>query len=227
MTLLCALFSLGLSVDHGRFTYRLLYDYAPGWNGSRTPGRINVLTTLSLALLAAAGAQGLAGAVRRSRLRRADVAGTILGSVIVVAILLEGSSFRTGNSLAFPPHPSVPPRPRALDAARGPMLELPSPGPEDKAYELWSTAGFPRLVNGASSLLPRNTVHIIQKSASFPDQPSIAFLRGQGIRTVVIHRDLAMGTPWEQGAARSVAGLGITRRGSGPTVVYDLGAPSR
>ncbi len=37
------------------YPYRLLYDYAPGWNGVRVPGRIFTLATLFYALLAGAG----------------------------------------------------------------------------------------------------------------------------------------------------------------------------
>src|SRR4051794_32807620 len=54
--LVCAVLSLGLGFLGGRVSYRLLYDYAPGWDGVRTPGRIVTLTSLGLALLAGGGA---------------------------------------------------------------------------------------------------------------------------------------------------------------------------
>jgi hypothetical protein len=57
----CALFALGLGLTGAGYPYRLLYDYAPGWNGVRVPGRVFTLATLFLALLAGAGAQLLAG----------------------------------------------------------------------------------------------------------------------------------------------------------------------
>ena len=61
--------------------YRFLFDFAPGWDGVRTPGRINTLTSLGLALLAGAGlcvvvralrdrVRGLATAVGVARRRR-------------------------------------------------------------------------------------------------------------------------------------------------------------
>ncbi|MFY9488983.1 MAG: hypothetical protein WAP35_09865, partial [Solirubrobacterales bacterium] len=57
----CAVLSLGFHTSGaGRFyPYRLLYELAPGWQGIRVPGRMNTLTSLGLALLAAAGAQAL------------------------------------------------------------------------------------------------------------------------------------------------------------------------
>ena len=41
--------------ERGYTPYRLLFDVAPGWDGVRTPGRINTLTSLGLALLAGGG----------------------------------------------------------------------------------------------------------------------------------------------------------------------------
>jgi hypothetical protein len=57
----CAVFALGLGLTGAGYPYRLLYDYAPGWNGVRVPGRVFTLATLFLALLAGAGAQLIAG----------------------------------------------------------------------------------------------------------------------------------------------------------------------
>jgi hypothetical protein len=46
----CALLSLGVRDVDGPERYltpfRLLFDFAPGWDGVRTPGRINTLTSL-------------------------------------------------------------------------------------------------------------------------------------------------------------------------------------
>ncbi|HLY95173.1 MAG TPA: hypothetical protein VKP14_10025, partial [Gaiellaceae bacterium] len=53
-TIVCIALSLGLTSVSGFTPFRLLRDVAPGWNGVRTPGRINNMTSLGLALLAAA-----------------------------------------------------------------------------------------------------------------------------------------------------------------------------
>ena len=53
-----AVLSLGFRDDGWGwlFPYRWLYEVLPGWQGIRVPGRLNTLTSLGLALLAAAGA---------------------------------------------------------------------------------------------------------------------------------------------------------------------------
>ena len=53
----CSILALGLGLTGAGYPYRLLYDYAPGWDGVRVPGRIFTLATLFYALLAGAGAQ--------------------------------------------------------------------------------------------------------------------------------------------------------------------------
>jgi len=67
--LACAVLSLGLTEHGGALLhpYQLLFDLAPGWSGVRVPGRLTTLTSLALALLAAAGADRLAGGVVRRR----------------------------------------------------------------------------------------------------------------------------------------------------------------
>jgi hypothetical protein len=56
----CSILALGFGLTGAGYPYRLLYDYAPGWDGVRVPGRIFTLATLFYALLAGAGAQLLA-----------------------------------------------------------------------------------------------------------------------------------------------------------------------
>jgi len=61
--LACSVLALGFGLTGAGYPYRLMYDYAPGWNGVRVPGRVFTLATLFYALLAAAGAQLLAGRI--------------------------------------------------------------------------------------------------------------------------------------------------------------------
>jgi hypothetical protein len=66
----CSVLAMGLGLNGAGYPYRLLYDYAPGWNGVRVPGRIFTLATLFYALLAGAGAQWLTDRLRVWRVRR-------------------------------------------------------------------------------------------------------------------------------------------------------------
>ena len=53
--LTCSILALGFGLTGAGYPYRLLFDYAPGWDGVRVPGRIFTLATLFYSLLAGAG----------------------------------------------------------------------------------------------------------------------------------------------------------------------------
>ena len=52
---MCSILAMGLGLTGAGYPYRLLFDYAPGWDGVRVPGRVFTLATLFYALLAGAG----------------------------------------------------------------------------------------------------------------------------------------------------------------------------
>lgn len=207
--LLSALFSLGASTPHdGAFTYRLLYDHAPGWQGLRTPGRLTLYVTLGLGLLAAAGTQALA------RLVRPRLVGVGLATTAAALVLVEGASV---TDLAQPPALPAP-----LPADASPLLLLPTDSFADSVNVLWSTAGFPRVVNGNSGFLPPETDALRKAAANFPDGPSVLQLVQQGVATVVVAKDRVAGTPWQDIAARPLAGLPVRVEDDGPYLVYRL-----
>jgi hypothetical protein len=215
-TILCVALSLGLPdaahPDRGLTPFRVLRDLAPGWNGVRTPGRINNLTSLGLALLAAAG---IALVVRGAGRLRARGAAHAAAATLVAAILAEG--------FGPLPHVHVPAAPPGQFAAPAPQLNLPTKAGLDGLYAYWGIGPFPRMANAASSFDPVVVGDIRRASTHFPNLPSVRFFRRLGIRTVILHRSLARGTPWRDVAGRSIAGLGITRSDTGDLVVYELG----
>jgi hypothetical protein len=221
--LACAVLSLGLTEHGGALLhpYRLLFDHAPGWSGVRVPGRLTTLTSLALALLAAAGADRLAGGVARRR--SAAVAG-----LLVLAVLVEGSGFDLGGNgfLSGPSHPRVPVERAGAARLPAPQLHLPITTPANRRYVLWSTDRFPKLVNGRGSFEPRFFVELTRRVERFPDRSSVATLRSLGVRTVVLHRNLAPGTVWERAPRRSIDGLGISRVDDGELVVYRISRES-
>jgi hypothetical protein len=216
-TLVCFAFSLGLrgggDPDRGFMPFRFLYDFAPGWDNVRTPGRINNLTSLGLALLAGAGLALVVRGVRRLSVRSA-VAGVVAGA-LVTAILVEG----------FGPilHAPVPAAPPGELSAPAPQLHLPTDDVTDGVYGDWGVGRVPKMANAASSFDPQVILDIRSAARAFPDVGSVRFLRRIGVRSMILHRKLAVGTDWKDTAARSIAGLGITRRDDGNLVVYDLG----
>ena len=230
--LACAWLALGFSGErfpHPLEPYRLLFELAPGWEAVRTPGRINTLTSLSLALLAAAGADAIvrprhirswAGA-RRLRPAAAAAAG-----LIVLAILLEGAGFRLGQpgeALIVPPrHATVPVMPPAQAAEQAPQVHLPFTYDKASRFVLWSTEGFPAIANGQGSFAPRLTERITRQARSFPDRGSVRFLRSLGVRTVILHPRLARGTEWASAAHAPVRGLPLRREDKDDVVLYHL-----
>jgi hypothetical protein len=210
-TVLTVVLGMGAHFFGGRPGYLTLYDVLPGWDGLRTPGRLVLWTTLLLGVLAAGAVSATApGGVRTARARLAV-------AVPCALVLLEGANTT--------PHPAVPAQPAALRTAAGPLLVLPSGYVTDEQVMLWSTDRFQPVVNGVSSFtLPRRE-QIRALSRSFPDAASVAALRGLGVRTVVVLRDRAAGTPWQHAADAPVAGLGVAREDRGEAVLFTLCGP--
>jgi hypothetical protein len=204
----------------GRYTYLELYHYLPAWSSMRTPGRLVLWTTLLLGLLAAGAVSTLqerAGEVALSRGRNPRRLGPALRLALVLPLLLvlvEGWN-RT-------PHPVVPTEPAAVHHVQGPVLVLPTDELSDQAYMYWSTDGFPKLVNGGSGFVPSGQDHTRQLAQSFPDERSVTYLRGLGVKTVVVLRDRIGGTPWQNAANAPVDGLDVQRRDDGSTVIFTL-----
>ncbi len=231
----CAVLALGLGLTGYGYPYRLLFNYAPGWDGVRVPGRVFTLATLFLALLAGAGAQLLAGRLGAMASRHGGSWGArrslstltaIVGVVIVIGIVGEGAGHMA--------HPVVPQPQKAEIGLPGPLLDMPTDGPADRVWQYYSTNGFYKIPIGNSTFdIPaiddlRGGIH------QFPDKASVEKLRYYGIRTVVLHLTMpklpgivgyAKAEPPDAAAAaaKPVAGLGMTRRKVGSLVIYEIG----
>ena len=218
--LAAAILSLGVQLNglSWLYPYRWLYELLPGWQGIRVPGRLNTLTSLCLALLAAGGAQALATSVRARWGARA-AAGVV--ALACLAILAEGWGFAE--------HPTVPLAPAGHSAAPPPALHLPATDAADnRRYVLWSTDGFPPILNGRGSYVPRRFERTLALTRSFPDARSVAYLRRLGVRSVTVAlARTAPGSPLRAAATRSLRGLRLrrTRRGSVVRFVLSPAAP--
>lgn len=219
----CGALSLGLREGSGwhRYVtpYRLLFELAPGWDGVRTPGRINTLTSLGLALLPGAGmcivVRAVGRAASRGRLRR--IAVPAVAASFAVGILVEG--------LGPLPHPEVPPVLAAARRAEPPVLHLPWTEDDTYTYMYWSTAGFPGTVNGIGGFDPDLMRRLRRVVRGFPDERSVTALRRLGVRTVLLHRGLAPGTAWSRAGRRSIRGLPLERRNTNDTILYVIAPP--
>jgi hypothetical protein len=226
--LTCSILALGLGLTGAGYPYRLLFDYAPGWDGVRVPGRIFTLATLLYALLAGAGAQLLATIAGAWGTRHSVRAlPGIVGVVLVIALVGEGAGHLG--------HPVVPQPARAEVGLRGPVLDLPTDGALDRVWQYFSTDGFPELATGESTFDIPAIDDLRGGMNGFPDKASVEKLRYYDIHTVVLHTAIPPGLPHEQGwviaeppdpgaaAKKPIAGLGITRRQVGSVVIYEIG----
>jgi hypothetical protein len=132
----------------------------------------------------------------------------------VGAILVEG--------YGRVPHPDVPAAPIGNLTLREPQLHLPSDGERDPMYMFWTTGDFPHLLNGRSVFELRSFESLLDDARDFPSSASIARLRSRGAKTVVVHRDLARGTPWARTALRDGARDLRPVRTTPRVLVYDL-----
>jgi hypothetical protein len=218
--------AMGMGLTGAGYPYRLLYDYAPGWDGVRVPGRVFTLATLFYALLAAAGVQWLARLAgtwgKRHTVRGAAA---VLGVVLLIGLLGEGA-----GHLA---HPVVPQPARAEVGLRGPLLDLPTDGPADRVWQYFSTNGFYDIPIGNSTFDIPQVDDLRGGMSGFPDKASIEKLRYYGIKTVVLHLTMpklpgihgyALAEPpdVEAAAAKPIVGLGVKRRQVGSLVIYEI-----
>jgi hypothetical protein len=216
-----SILALGFRAGGGAlWPYRLVYEILPGWQAIRVPGRLVTFSSLGLALLAGAGAQR-AIAAAAGRWMRAWVPAAVAAS-LALAVVVEGRGlpFDPFDNRAQPPVPRVP---SATASVPAPQVHLPAERASDnRRYILWSTDGFPELVNGRSSLNPAFTKRLIEDVQSFPDRRTVELLQRVGVRSVVLHVDRAEGTPWQGAARRPVSSLPVTRTRRDGLVVYVL-----
>jgi hypothetical protein len=229
----CWVLAFGMGLTGAGYPYRLLYDYAPGWDGVRVPGRVFTLGTLFLALLAGAGAWRLSEIARRWAAgygpTRPKLAGAIVGAVgalLVVGVIGEGAGHLG--------HPLVPQPAKAEIGLPGPVMDLPTDGAADRLWQYFSTDGFYKIPVGNSTFDMPEVDDLRGGMSDFPDRASIEKLRYYGIKTVVLHTVMPTlpGIKYPEipeppdpaaAAAKAVQGLGITRRQVGSIVIYEIG----
>jgi hypothetical protein len=222
-TVAILILQLGFREEGGLlWPYRVLYEVLPGWDAIRTPGRIATFSTLTLALLAAAGGEAAIRAVRRTRLPAWS--GPAVAGFLALVIVTEG------RSLPFDPFdnqamPDVPPAQASPTGIPTPQLHLPAlTAKQNRAYQLASTDGFPDMVNGRASTNPAVVLDLVKHMANFPDAATVRELQDYGVRTVILHLGLSEGTPQAGAARRSIEGLPLTVCRLPGLVVYEVGS---
>lgn len=206
----------------GAYGYLALYRTLPGFDGIRTPGRLVLWTTLLLAVLTAGAMSAFVKGAVGLRAERGEGDGEVrAGPILRLAtlvplglVLLEGAHAT--------PHPVVPLSPVAMHTIEGPAIVLPTGELEDMNVMLWTTDGFPRVVNGGSGFQPRKQAEVRDLMQRFPDGESVNRLRELQVRSVVVIRSRVGGTPYAHSVDAPIDGLGLTRTESGDTVIYTV-----
>ncbi len=225
----CIVLACGLGLTGAGYPYRLLFDYAPGWDGVRVPGRVFTLGTLFIALLAGAGAQLAAGRLggllaRFGRVEDEDEddggAGDRSGATVdrsgarprqrrlsaaslsaFVGVVLAAGI--VGEGAGHLGHPVVPQPARAEIGLPGPLLDLPTDGTLDRISQYFSTNGFYEIPVGNSTFDIPSVDDLRGGMHGFPDKASVEKLRYYGIRTVVLHLVTPRELPPQHGLDRA------------------------
>ena len=174
-----------LSLGANGYLYPVLYDHVGPLRGLRVPARASVFFLLFLGVLAAQGTAALTRTMP-SRVRRVVAAGAC------AVILLE---YRVGP-LQLVPYPNdAPPLYRLLASLPpGIVIEFPAPRPDappyrDPRYAYMSTFHWMPLLNGYSGFYPHSYLRRLVRLANFPDEESVASLRRENVRYVIVHED--------------------------------------
>lgn len=209
-------------LDNGAWAWRPLYDYAPGFDSIRTPGRLVIYMTLLLAILAAgtltriadeADAVAHESRVDRRLVVRAPRRVHALLFVPMALVLMEGATVA--------PNVEPPEAPVAMSELDGPVLFLPSDG-RDTRVQYWSIDGFVETANGIAGFTPDEQAGIRMLAQTFPSADSIAGLQDAGIETVVVVPSWLPGTDWSE-LDHETDPVGIEVDRTEDAVVYHIG----
>lgn len=221
--------AMGTNFAGGAF-YNALGFVLPGWSSSRTPGRLIGLVTVLLAILAAGAFSRILDLLRQRASSRRTSQGPARGrgwrpkwrllAAGLATLLVPMLAFAEGVG---PVHLApVPAPPRAYVGATGPLLMLPSGAQYDPALMLWSTDGFPVLRNGYSGYVPHQVLVSLNQVRGFPNATTVRYLRGLGVRTVVVDLRTIKGTNWEKAPTRTTDGLPMKVTTFPDSIRYDL-----
>ena len=164
--------------------YQVFYSTIPVFTFLRAPGRMGIMVTLSLTVLAS-------GWLARSTLmaKRPDL---IASGIVIVALIelatLPLAGFRDAETLS-------PVYRQLASLPRGAVVEFPywyerSDFPRHAYYMLNSTAHWQPLVNGYSDHIPADFRRTVIPLSSFPSRESFGILARADARYVVFHLNM-------------------------------------
>lgn len=210
-------------LDDGAWTYGLLFNYVPGFDGLRTPGRLVLYTCVVLAVLAAGTLTHLADRIDKYAEEGSIDARWSLSVPVpvrlalflpLVLVLMEGYS---SSPMLKAPEPPI-----DLAGVESPALVLPSDDAGDYKVQYWTIDGYPQVANGTAAFTPEELTELRESSEAFPAARSVEALRDAGIETVVLLRNEIDGTPWQYVLDQPRTDSSITVTDHGDVIVFSL-----
>jgi len=188
LALLLVAFDMSLG-SHG-WLYGGMYRTIPVYRSLRVPGRMFVIVSAGLAVLAADGVQRVMAFVRAPRLS------SVAGAALAAIVLLESATIpmdlkrvpRLANMYAW-----LEAQPRSV------VMEWPMPRPSslglthEPFFMYASTRHWQPLVNGYSGFYPLSYIHFLENTEEFPSPAVIEYLRAASVRYVLLHSELDPG----------------------------------
>jgi hypothetical protein len=213
--------ALDLSLGTNGIVYPWLYKYGGVFGGLRAPARASIFFLLCLGVLAARGCKAV---VDRTAPRFRVVATAALIGLVTLEYWVPPL-----RMVAYPNQP--PPLDQFLQhqpygvVAHFPMAQrFRLPGFEPQ-YVFGSTFHWKPLVNGYSGYYPPSYLTRLVAVENFPDARSIEFLRGEGVKYLVLHEALYRGAaPLLIMALQTLNLVPVARLndGYGSATVYEL-----
>jgi hypothetical protein len=207
------LLSLGTTFLGGGL-YWLFWNFLPGWDAMRTPGRMIIWATLGLVV----SAGGLV-----TRLYRFIDEHTRMATQVIAFYMMFPAFFALLEGIPRWPqveNPGIPPDVKQVfTTTKEPIALLPMDIPSNFKYQLWSTEGFPTMANGNTSNYAPQFHDMQDSSKNFPDQHSIDVFKRYGIHKVIVVKSMDGALGYLQ---RPTAGLPLTKVESNDVVVFTL-----
>ena len=161
--------------------YRLLYDYVPGFDGIRAPGRIHIMTIFWLAVFAAYGTQAL---LSRLSARRQVAAAVLLPALICVEFFSVPLPLVTVPGEGVVPEVYVWLAEQEGDFA---SIEYPIDGLTEYQRLYFSMFHSKKIVNGASGYNSPVYDEMWRRDDWFPSPAAFDDIRSLGVRWVIVH----------------------------------------
>jgi hypothetical protein len=220
----------GFGVDLGPGPWALLRETLPVFQMIRVTSRAGVFIALPLAMLAALALE---------RLKPRPAALALIGLLALAETLIVPIPMPEWSKVIDTRRePAAVYRWLAQQPGNEPVVELPMldvyglerrPAFHESIYMVYSTLHWKPLVNGYAGIEPRAYVQLRELLRAFPSEASLAALRGEGTRWIVVHRKGFGPNQWQRLQAGMPEALASSLRETtvlGNDVVYEL-LPSR